>query len=250
MRKRSPIALSLAAVLVGLLLVSWAAAKEEGEQPAQEQKKLPLAPDFQLKNLTGERVALQDLLGQGPVLISFWATWCKPCLKELPHIQELYDKYRDRGVLAVAISEDAPRSISKVRSYIAGNKYDFLVLLDENNGVQRKFNFRAVPYSVILDKEGHIVYSRMGYRPGDEQVLEEKLLPLLEKEQQEGMTEEEKEEQGSKEVSGTKEIQNDQGEAEQERSEEAEAKERTTGENVKKVNKDWAKTRSAEGHDE
>ncbi len=167
-----PWSTALFVLLAGLLLFSPAAAEEDQEQ-------LPLAPKFSLKNLEGQRVALDDLLGRGPLLIDFWATWCKPCIKELPHLHDLFLKYRDRGFQVVAISEDSPRSLSKVKSFVAGNKYEFLVLLDENGAVQRKFNFRALPYTVLLDRDGHVIYSRMGYRPGDEQVLEEKLLALL-----------------------------------------------------------------------
>jgi peroxiredoxin len=146
----------------------------------EDENELPLAPKFSLKDLNGRRVALDDLLGDGPLLIDFWATWCKPCVKELPHLHDMYLKYRERGFQVVAISEDSPRSLSKVKSFVAGNKYEFLVLLDENSAVQRKFNFRALPYTVLLDRDGHVHHSRMGYRPGDELVLEEKLVALLE----------------------------------------------------------------------
>jgi len=165
--------LPLCVLLVGVLLVPPAVAEEDQEQ-------LPLAPAFSLKNLDGQRVALDDLLGRGPLLIDFWATWCKPCIKELPHLDDLYQKYKERGFQLVAISEDSPRSLSKVKSFVAGNRYEFLVLLDENSTVQRKFNFRAIPYTILLDRDGHVVHSRMGYRPGDERILEEKLLALLE----------------------------------------------------------------------
>jgi len=160
-------------LLAGVLLIPPAGSEED-------QAQLPLAPAFSLKNLDGQRVSLDDLLGRGPLLIDFWATWCKPCIKELPHLHELYLKYRDRGFQVVAVSEDSPRSLAKVRSFVAGNKYEFLVLLDENGTVQRKFNFRAIPYTILLDRDGHVIHSRMGYRPGDERVLEEKLLALLE----------------------------------------------------------------------
>jgi peroxiredoxin len=179
MKRPTAILFSLIVLFSGLLLFSPAMAEKE-------QGQLPLVPDFSLKDLDGRRVALSDLLGRGPILIDFWATWCKPCIKELPHLHDLYLKYRDRGFQVVAISEDTPRSISKVKSFVAGNKYEFLVLLDDNGAVMRKFNFRALPYTVLLDKDGHVIHSRMGYRPGDERILEEQLLPLIEAQQTAG----------------------------------------------------------------
>jgi peroxiredoxin len=153
----------------------------------EKQKRLSPAPDFSLKDLHGRRIALKDLLGQGPILIDFWATWCKPCLKELTHTHDLYLKYKDRGFLVVAISEDSPRSLSKVKSFVAGNRYQFLVLLDENNTLMRKLNFQSLPHTILLDPQGHVMYSHNGYRPGDEKVLEKKLLSLFE--QQEALEE-------------------------------------------------------------
>lgn len=231
MRNRFCLSLVFSAVFVGLLVSSSVA--KEGE----EEEKLPMAPDFQIKDLEGQRVALKDLLGQGPVLISFWATWCKPCVKELPHLQELYEKYKDQGFLVVAISEDAPRSISKVKSFIAGKRYDFLVLLDDNYSVQRKFNYRGLPYTVLLDKEGRIVYRRMGYRPGDELLLEEKIVPLMEeKPQQKGETDQAE--------------QKEQEQKNEEASEAQESGEQKRGTEKKDVKKNWGQSKSAEGCDE
>ncbi len=240
MRKRIGLFLLLSLVVTGLLFVSWVTAEEDND-------KLPIVPDFKLKNLEGERIALSDLLGKGPILISFWATWCKPCIKELPHLQELYEKYKDRGFLVVAISEDAPRSVSKVRSFIAGKRYTFLVLLDDNNSVQRKLNFRAIPYTMLLDKEGHIVHKRMGYRPGDERLLEEEFLSLIEvPEERERMAEEEKKDEGTGQTAEDEQGEQEQGEGEKGSAEQ----ERGERKYIKKVKKEWAKIKSAEGRDE
>jgi peroxiredoxin len=208
----------LFALLIGLIFSFPVLAEEE-------EKKLSLAPTFSLKDLDGKRVALSDLLGKGPILIDFWATWCKPCIKELPHLNDLYEKYKDRGFLLVAISEDSPRSLSKVKSFIASKKYEFLVLLDDNNAVQRKFNFRALPYTVLLDEDGHVIHARMGYRPGDEKVLEEKLIPLIEAAEQKQQAEEAPsgeegaEEQVEKEEAQQAEAQGEGHETAQERDE-------------------------------
>jgi cytochrome c biogenesis protein CcmG/thiol:disulfide interchange protein DsbE len=233
--KKTGLSLLTASILTGLLFLSLSLAEE-----AEEEKELARVPDFQLKDLEGQRVALDDLLGKGPILISFWATWCKPCIKEMPHLHELYHRYKEHGFLVVAISEDSPRSLSKVKSFIAGKKYDFLVLLDENNAVQRKFNFRALPYTLLLDEEGRMVYSRLGYRPGDEKMLEEKLLPLIKaKEEQEDAEQAPEGEDGEQ-----KKSEADEGKVE-------ETKEQATEkEDVKKVKKGWAQEKSAEGCDE
>jgi len=219
---------------MGLILVSWCAAMEK-----EGKEKLPMAPNFQIKDLDGKRVALSDLLGQGPVLISFWATWCKPCLKELPHLQELYEQHKERGLKVVAISEDAPRSLSKVNSFVKGHRYTFLVLLDDNYSTQRKFNFRALPFTVLLDKEGRMVYKRMGYRPGDEQVLAEKIAPLLvaEEDVEEGKSEREGE-GGAEGEKGAQGIGAEKGAGVGGSGEESQEKKRSDQEEIKKEGSD------------
>lgn len=139
------------------------------------------APDFTLRNLDGKKVSLDDLTGEGPVLISLWALWCRPCLEEMPHIQALHDKYKDRGLTVVAISEDSPRSQSRVKSFVKNKKYSFLVLRDPNGELTRKFKTRLIPFTAILDSEGQIVHSRTGYRKGQEKELEKIVLELLKK---------------------------------------------------------------------
>lgn len=136
------------------------------------------APPFKLKDLVGEEVALKDLVGGGPILISFWATWCKPCLKELPHLQKLYEEFGERGLKLLAISLDSPRSLSKVRSFIKGYRYTFTVLLDPNKKVSRKFMVRAIPYTFLLNPQGEIVYSR-AYRPGVEETLRKMVMEMV-----------------------------------------------------------------------
>jgi peroxiredoxin len=129
------------------------------------------AADFSLKNLQGEVVSLSDVLGKGPVILNFWATWCKPCLKELPHIEKLQKDFREQGLTVLAISEDSPWSVSKVKSFVSGNRYTFHVLLDTNGKVMRKYGLLGTPYTFLLDAGGKILYKHFGYRPGDENAL-------------------------------------------------------------------------------
>jgi len=137
--------------------------------------------DFALENLNGKKVTLRDLLAQGPVLVNFWATWCKPCLKELPYVEELQQKYREEGLTVVAISEDNARSVGKVKSYIQSTVYTFTVLLDTNGEAKRRLKAWATPYTVLFDSDGSKVYAHVGYRPGDEKELTREVKGLMER---------------------------------------------------------------------
>jgi peroxiredoxin len=133
------------------------------------------AADFSLKDLNGEEIQLYDLLGEAPIVINFWATWCKPCMKELPHLNQIFLDYRERGVKVLAISEDSPWSVSKVKSTVAGNRFEFMVLLDTNGKVLRKYGLLGTPYTFVLNPEGEILYKHFGYRPGDENSLRKEI---------------------------------------------------------------------------
>jgi peroxiredoxin len=137
------------------------------------------AADFSLKNLNGEDIRLSQLYGNGPIVVNFWATWCKPCVKELPHLDEIYRDYKEKGVKVLAVSEDSPWSVSKVKSFIAGHHYSFTVLLDTNGKVLRKYGLPGTPYTFVLDEKGAIRYKHFGYRPGDEASLHEEIDKLL-----------------------------------------------------------------------
>jgi len=139
------------------------------------------APNFELENLDGDWIILNDNLGKGPVLISFWATWCKPCMEELSHIQKIFEKYKEKGLMVYAISTDNEKSVAKVKPLIKSSNYSFPVLLDTGGETARNYFARQVPYSVILDENGKIVYSNTGYKKGDELNVEEIIKSLIEK---------------------------------------------------------------------
>lgn len=126
------------------------------------------APSFSLENLNGDYVDLKDLISKGPVLISFWATWCKPCVEELSEYEKIYKEFKNKGVNVLAVSIDNERTLSKVKPFVKANNYSFTVLLDPNSDVARKFYVQSVPYTFIVDKKGNIVYSHLGYKKGDE----------------------------------------------------------------------------------
>ena len=136
-------------------------------------------PNFKLEDLEGNTIELNTQLGDGPILLSFWATWCKPCLEELTEFKKIYSDYKDKGFKMFAISTDDERTVAKVKPFIKSKGYEFPVLMDTNSDVARIYYAQAIPYSVILDKSGYIVYSHLGYMKGDEQNVRDKISELL-----------------------------------------------------------------------
>ncbi len=137
------------------------------------------APEFTLPNLDGEDVTLSELLKDGPVIVDFWATWCKPCIKAFPDLQEIFDKYEDCGLTVLAISIDGPRSTSKVGALIASKGNTFEVLLDPSQAVARKFHVTSVPRTVLVRQDGTVAWAVTGYRPTNHAELDAAVAELI-----------------------------------------------------------------------
>ena len=135
--------------------------------------------NFKLEDLEGNIIELNSEVGDGPILISFWATWCKPCIEEMNELKKIYSEFKDKGFKMFAISTDDERTVAKVKPFVKSKNYDFPVLLDTNSDVARLYYVQAVPYSVILNKEGYIVYSHLGYMRGDEIKVRDTISGLL-----------------------------------------------------------------------
>jgi len=130
-------------------------------------------PNFKVENLDGDIVELNAEVGEGPILLSFWATWCKPCIEELNEYKKIYEEYKDKGFKMFAISTDDERTVAKVKPFVKSKDFKFPVLLDTNSDVARLYYAQSVPYSVILNKKGMIIYSHLGYMRGDEVKVKE-----------------------------------------------------------------------------
>lgn len=138
------------------------------------------APDFTLPGLKGGSVSLSDHLGKEVVLLNFWSTTCDPCMVEMPHLVEMYEKHKAKGFVILAISLDGPESLSQVQSMVHDKRMSFPVLLDQETKVIARYNpKRDMPFSVLIDRNGAIVEKRGGYSPGDEKSLEAKVAELL-----------------------------------------------------------------------
>ncbi len=134
-------------------------------------------PDVTVHTLQGEKVNLLQTYGQADgkiTIISFWATWCSPCKKELDAIAELYDEWLEEyDVQLIAISIDTQRSLGKIPAMVATKGWEFTVLAGDAQTLQNAFNFSTIPQTYVVDKNGNIVWIHNGYTPGDEYELEE-----------------------------------------------------------------------------
>lgn len=138
-------------------------------------------PNITLKDVNGKNKNVSDYSKSGKItILSFWATWCTPCKKELTNINDnMLDEWKTKyDVELVAVSTDNSKNVLKVKPFVDGQGWDFDCLLDVNEDLKRALNAPMIPYTVLLDKTGKIVWTHTGYVEGDEFVLEEQIKKL------------------------------------------------------------------------
>ena len=138
-------------------------------------------PAVMLRNLEGKNVKTDTLSNAGrPIIISFFATWCKPCNRELTAISEVYaDWQRETGVRLIAVSIDEGQNAEKVRPFVDSKGWEFDILLDPNSNFRRAMGVNLIPHVIVLDGQGKVVLSRSGYTEGGEEHLIEKVRELV-----------------------------------------------------------------------
>lgn len=130
-------------------------------------------PNVRLQDINGNTVQTGAISNNGkPVILSFWATWCKPCLRELKAIHELYPDWQDEtGVKMYIVSIDQAQDANKVKPLVDGFGWEYEVLLDPNGDFKRAMNVQNVPHLFILDGKGNIIYNHTGYTDGGEEEI-------------------------------------------------------------------------------
>lgn len=127
------------------------------------------AQDFTARDVDGNTFRLSDHIGKEVILIDFWATWCQPCLAEMPHLERLYEQYKSKGFIVVAVSMDSADQLADVPAFAKRNQMNFTVLFDEDSSIASMYNPRkSAPLSTIIDRSGRITAVREGFNAGDE----------------------------------------------------------------------------------
>ena len=163
--------------VVFIALTLNAQGEKSGIEKVLGEKTLPV---LTLTDVNGKKVNVADYGKSGKItIISFWATWCVPCKKELTNMADLYDEWKKKyNLQIVAVSIDDSRSTTKVKPYVDGQRWTYDVLLDTNQDLKRQLNIQSVPFTVVVDANGKIVFMHSGYTDGDEYVLEEEIQKL------------------------------------------------------------------------
>ena len=137
-------------------------------------------PNVDVKKIDGSSFNFKNIdNNSNPIVISFWATWCKPCTKELNNIAELYEDWQDEtNVKLVAVSIDDRRSQSKVAPYVNSSGWEYEIYIDPNSDLKRAMGVSTVPHTFLLDKNKQIIWQHRGYVEGDEYELFDEILKL------------------------------------------------------------------------
>lgn len=135
-----------------------------------QESKLKKLPSVIIKDIDGKSINTAELSNNGkPMIVSFWALWCKPCQKELSTIAEVYEEWqKETGVKLIAVSIDDARSTARVKPTANGNNWDYEILLDVNSDFKRAMNVNQIPHTFILNGKGEIVWQHTSFSEGSE----------------------------------------------------------------------------------
>ncbi|WP_394129925.1 TlpA family protein disulfide reductase [Shewanella maritima] len=135
-----------------------------------------VAPDFTLKSMQGQNLNLAEQRGE-IIIINFWASWCGPCRKEMPVLQKLQDKYQDLGVQVWGINVEQDNEAG--RNFLKGLDLSFPILFDASNTLSETYDVKAMPTTVIVDRDGNVRHVYYGYQDGYEKKYAKAIKQLI-----------------------------------------------------------------------
>jgi cytochrome c biogenesis protein CcmG, thiol:disulfide interchange protein DsbE len=153
-----------------LALITLAALSASSQS---EEKSFPKIPSSTVKTVDGRDFNTANIQNDGkPIILSFWALWCTPCMRELTAIAEVYEDWVDEtGVKLIAVSIDDARSTSRVLPTALGKNWDYEILLDANSEFRRAMNVNQIPHNFIINGEGEIVWQHTSFTEGSQHQL-------------------------------------------------------------------------------
>lgn len=156
-------------IILAIALIACFALSAQNDQPAKDQH-LAKLPAIDIQTVDGKVFNTKDIQNDGkPIIVSLWATWCKPCIAELLAIADEYEDWvEETGVKLYAIAIDDAKTSARVAPFVNGKGWEYTVLLDVNSDFKRAMNVNDVPYMCILNGNGEIVWQHTSYAPGSE----------------------------------------------------------------------------------
>lgn len=151
----------------GLALAS--ASCQPANDPSQVAASVEKAPEFSINLLSGESFRLGDHLGKEVIVLDFWTTFCQPCVGSLAHLNEVYKKRKDQGLVVLAISMDPPDTAGSVAPFVRSHNLEMPAAHDIDSNVTNLYNKKSTaPFQVLIGRDGRIIKQRESYQPGDD----------------------------------------------------------------------------------
>jgi len=175
--KKITFLLVLVILLIMIFVFSGCSNNTTNNQNTTNPENRAPAPDFSWNDGNGNTVHLTDLKGK-VVLLDFWATWCGPCKMTIPHIEAIYEKYKDKDVVVLGINLDTG-DMENVKSFIDQYGMKYLVITDPKSAVAGKYMVNSIPTFFIIDKEGNIAKTIIGFDPNIEDIISKEIDTLL-----------------------------------------------------------------------
>jgi len=159
-----------------VFLLSAGLARAAGDEKQDESK---TAPDFTLTDVNGDDYTLSDLLANGPVYMESWDLPCVNCIAELDALMPVYDSLKGQGLQIIALSVDKPADEAKIKTFVASKRWPYICLLDQQKDVMKEYGIIIKPTAYLINTDGNIVYTHIGYKKGDEERIREEFLKVL-----------------------------------------------------------------------